>query len=250
MHENLIDPTLAQTHQGPTTVAVLCDAGYPRATPRHRHSRGQLLGALRGLITVGVDGARWLVPASHAVWLPPHIDHEFTSHGAFAGWSVYVSESDCVSLPTMPCTLRSNALLREAVRRAAAWGDAERNGEIRTMPRENLRLPMPTDARTLRVAQQLLGDLADKRSADDWAREAGMSPRTFLRYFTHETGFGFAAWRQHARLMRALEMLAGGQKVTSIALDLGYDSTSAFIDMFRRNFGVTPTKYFAADHAE
>ena len=33
--------------------------------------------------------------------------------------------------------------------------------------------------------------------------------------------------------MRALEMLASGTAVTTIALDLGYENVSAFIAMFR-----------------
>ncbi|SAL38007.1 AraC family transcriptional regulator [Caballeronia udeis] len=51
--------------------------------------------------------------------------------------------------------------------------------------------------------------------------------------------------RGFARPMRALEMLASGTAVTTIALDLGYENVSAFIAMFRRTFGVTPTQYFA-----
>ena len=33
-----------------------------------------------------------------------------------------------------------------------------------------------------------------------------------------------------------------------IALDLGYESTSAFIAMFKRTMGTTPSRYFADDH--
>jgi len=44
--------------------------------------------------------------------------------------------------------------------------------------------------------------------------------------------------------MRVLEMLASGAAITTIALDLGYESVSAFIAMFRRTFGVTQTQYF------
>ena len=43
--------------------------------------------------------------------------------------------------------------------------------------------------------------------------------------------------------MRALEMLARGEPVTRIALDLGYDNLSAFIAMFKKRFGVTPGKF-------
>jgi len=55
-----------------------------------------------------------------------------------------------------------------------------------------------------------------------------------------------ADWRQRARLMRAIEMLAAGTPVTTIALSLGYDNVSAFIAMFRRVHGVTPARFIAA----
>jgi len=58
-----------------------------------------------------------------------------------------------------------------------------------------------------------------------------------------ETGFNFTAWRQRARMLRSLEMLAAGLSVTAIALDLGYATASAFIGVFRRTFGATPAAY-------
>jgi AraC-like DNA-binding protein len=71
-----------------------------------------------------------------------------------------------------------------------------------------------------------------------------MSPRTLSRRFVDETGFSFAEWRQQARLLRALEMLATQTPVTSVALELGYDNVSAFIAMFKRAMGTTPSRYF------
>ncbi len=58
-----------------------------------------------------------------------------------------------------------------------------------------------------------------------------------------ETGFTFTEWRQRARMLRALGMLAEGAAVTTVALDLGYSSISAFIALFRRTFGATPGDY-------
>ena len=57
----------------------------------------------------------------------------------------------------------------------------------------------------------------------------------------------FGAWRRQLRLLRALERLAAGEPVTTVALALGYDSTSAFIAMFRRNLGRTPGSYFRGE---
>ena len=48
------------------------------------------------------------------------------------------------------------------------------------------------------------------------------------------------------RLLRALERLAAGASVTEVAFDLGYDSPSAFVTMFRRALGTTPGRYFAS----
>ena len=47
-----------------------------------------------------------------------------------------------------------------------------------------------------------------------------------------------------ARLGHALRLLAAGEAVTTAALEVGYDSTSAFISAFRQTFGQTPGQYF------
>jgi AraC-like DNA-binding protein len=41
----------------------------------------------------------------------------------------------------------------------------------------------------------------------------------------------------------ALPLLAAGERVTSVALDLGYDSPASFSTMFRRALGVPPTRH-------
>ena len=87
---------------------------------------------------------------------------------------------------------------------------------------------------------------ADSLSANDWAARAGVSPRTFSRLFQRDTGMTFRQWRQQLRLLSALRRLAAGQRVNQVALELGYESPSAFVAMFRRALGTTPGRYFAA----
>ncbi|MGK5033301.1 AraC family transcriptional regulator [Janthinobacterium sp. MDT1-19] len=232
-----------------------------RVTAAHSHASGQLFGAMRGLLSVAADSGQWVVPASHCVWMPPHHVHALRSHGPFAGWSVYVDEASCGSLPAAPCVMRVSGLLREAVRRASTWDDGALDAldvrqarvagvildEIAAAPHEPFGLPLPTDPRLLRVARAVLDDLADERGVEALAAWAGVSPRTLARRFTSETGFTPSAWRQRARILRALELLAASQPasqpVTTIALDLGYDNVSAFIAMFKRVMGVTPGRY-------
>ena len=249
-----LDPATLSMPDGPLIIVAAGTADTERTSGPHSHARGQLMGSMRALLTVGVEDGVWIVPAIHAVWLPPHHVHYAGSHGPFYGWSAYIDEHACADLPQRPCTLRTSPLLREAVLRAATWPigplDAARArlaaviiDEIRSLPVEPFGLPLPQDARLLRVARALIADPADDRDLDAWAHWAATSPRTMSRRFVAETGFTFTAWRQRARMMRSLEMLAADLPVTSIALDLGYATASAFISLFRRTFGQTPSAY-------
>ena len=53
----------------------------------------------------------------------------------------------------------------------------------------------------------------------------------------------FVEWRQYIRLLEALTRLTTGEPVTNVALDLGYESPSAFTAMFRRAPGESPRNY-------
>lgn len=262
------DAALLDAADGPMLVAVAMAEATPRVTPSHRHGRGQLFGAVQGLLSVGVEmqvregtaqsAGQWVVPASHALWVPPQHAHSLHSHGAFHGWSVYIAEDACAALPQQPCLLRTSGLLREAVARAATWDAAPTASlnaaqqriaqvvmdEICTLPHEAFGLPMPRDARLLRLARALADAPGDTRSLQAWGNQIAMAPRTLTRRFAAETGFSFSEWRQRARLMRALELLAARTPVTTVALELGYDNVSAFIAMFRRTMGTTPSQYF------
>lgn len=254
MADEHLDPALINTSNGPIIIVAAAHQATERSAGPHAHCRGQLFGSVQGLLTIGVDDGVWVVPATHAVWVPPHRVHWARSHGPFHGYAVYVAEPACASLPAAPCAIRMSGLLREATQRAARWplgpldACAERLAavildEIGSLPADPLGLPLPRDTRLLRIADALLADPADRRSLEEWAHWAAISDRSLSRRFVAETGFTFTAWRQRARLMRALEMLAEDVPVTHIALDLGYSTPSTFIGLFRRTFGVTPAVY-------
>ncbi|WP_019700962.1 AraC family transcriptional regulator [Paracidovorax oryzae] len=224
-------------------------------TAPHSHCRGQLIGCARGVLSVGADTGQWVVPARHAIWLPPARPHSARMHGAFTGWSLYVAGPACQSLPDSPCTVAVSPLLWEAAlrcaERATALPDPAQDrlaavilDELHHMVPRPLGLPMPNDARLLRIAGALLEDPARRRSLQAWADWAGLSSRSLSRRFVAETSLSFTAWTQRVRLLRSLEWLADGRPVTQVALELGYDSVSAFIALFKRELGRTPAAYF------
>ncbi|WP_072021696.1 AraC family transcriptional regulator [Pantoea stewartii] len=254
MTDPLIPFSWAFSSDGPTLIVAARQSDTIRETPRHHHIRGQLLGAEHGLLTIDAEDCRWVVPATHAVWIPPNIPHGLRSHGPYSGWSVYISAAACGALSDKPAVLSVTNLLREAITRAASWKVAELNApqkrlsdvildEIGSLPSVNLGLPMPQDIRLLKVAQVLSESPDDGRTLEEWAFWAGVSSRTLTRRFRSETGFSFNEWRQRIRLLKALELLAAGKQVTTVALELGYDNVSAFIAMFRRVFGTTPARF-------
>jgi AraC-like DNA-binding protein len=110
-----------------------------------------------------------------------------------------------------------------------------------------LHIPLP-EAGPLRVmAEVILGEPADRRPIDDWARELGVSTRTLERRFKAESGMTVRAFRIQAKLFRALELLSEGLAVNQISDVLGFEAPSTFVAMFRRAFGVTPGRYFRKD---
>jgi AraC-like DNA-binding protein len=143
------------------------------------------------------------------------------------------------------------ALMDEAVRMPVDYDEEGRDGrlvelllgEIGRMPEVLLHVPIPQDPRLARICEAVIADTSSDRTLDDWADRSGISRRTLTRMFRRETGQSFSAWRQRVRLLEALARLGAGESVTNVALDVGYDSPSAFTAMFRRELGAAPRRY-------
>jgi AraC-like DNA-binding protein len=117
--------------------------------------------------------------------------------------------------------------------------------ELAAAPVERLHLPMPADARLRKIVDGWSADPADRIGLGAWAQRVGMSERSLSRLVLRDTGMSFIRWRQQFQIMVALERLTRGVHVQHIATDLGYESPSAFIAMFRKILGVSPSRYLA-----
>ncbi len=224
----------------------------------HRHPRGQFLHSLTGALAIATPGRSWIIPPGRALWVPPDIEHGLTMLGDAAIHTIYVEAPHAAALPDKPQALLVTPLLRELIRRVLSFppvyaeeGIASRIvelilEEIRSLPREELALPMPQDARLTAFAEAVFAAPAEAHDLNDWAAHLNMTFKTFSRRFHAETGMPPGSWRRQARLLAALRGLATGASVTAVALDCGYQTPSAFIDAFRRAFGATPGRYFSA----
>jgi len=200
----------------------------------------------------------WVIPPHRAVWVSAGIDHSIEMCGSVLMQTIYLATGLSPSLPCGCFAVNVSPLLRELIIHAVKLGMLDRTipkearligvllDQIAALPVMALELPMPRDRRALRVAAWLEEHQDAPGLLKQVRKTAGCSKRTVERLFLAETGLTFGRWRQQLRLLHALRMLASGKAVTAVALEVGYDSPSAFIAMFRRTLGTTPSRYFAA----
>ncbi len=100
--------------------------------------------------------------------------------------------------------------------------------------------------RMLRVLVHIQESLDQPLCLDDLARLAHFSPFHFHRVFSGMIGESVQTHIRRLRLERAASRLAtGGQPVTQIALDAGYETPEAFCRAFKGMFGLAPTRFRA-----
>jgi len=222
---------------------------------------GQLLFASRGMLTVHTDAGLWVVPVHQAVWVPAGVRNSVEVAGGVAMRSLYL-HSSIRGLPGTCRVVEISPLLREILRRAMRLSTLDRRivaqrhlldvllDELTVLPLVPLDLPMPRDPRGVRAAGLIRAEPAEPHALAEVARASAASARTLERLFRSETGLPFGVWRQRARLLHALQLLAGGDTVASVATAVGYESTSAFVAAFRRALGTTPGRYFKKARGE
>jgi AraC-like DNA-binding protein len=224
----------------------------------HRHSRSQLLHALSGVLMVSTDEGRWIVPPDHAMWIPAGVVHSVEMLGAVRMRSAYVLPAAKAHVPSGLRVLAMTDLMRSLIVEAVAIETADKGDdramavmrlvllEIPRLQERPFALPLPSDPRLARLCRAFLDAPTPHVTIDAWAAQAGMSRRGFTRAFQRETGLSLSLWRRQATLLSALPRLSAGDGVTTVALDLGYDSAPAFTTMFRQMLGVSPRDYLAA----
>ncbi|WP_430462829.1 helix-turn-helix domain-containing protein [Thalassolituus sp. LLYu03] len=230
---------------------VPADAAYPQ----HSHSWGEFVYSFRGLMEVRIGDRHYLAPPHYGIWLPPDLEHQGLNQQEAEHCSLYVSAPRASALPASACALTVSPLLRALLDHlrlhptTAPVSEAHMRllqvvvDQLQEASVSGSYLPTSTDPLLEPVLTLLQQNPADNRPLAALAALVHASERTLVRRAQQELGMSLADWRQRLRVVRAMPMLEAGEKVESIALDLGYASASAFIAMFRRLMGVTPDEY-------
>ncbi|CAM3651109.1 helix-turn-helix transcriptional regulator [Halomonas sp. FME1] len=222
----------------------------------HDHRKGQLILSLRGAVSCEVQNALWLVPPQHAVWIPGGTPHSCRVTQNARTCFLFV-EPDAAVMPEACCTVAITPLVRELILHLAeqeltylSEGKTARLvavllEQLSDAPVKELHLPISDHPKIRQIADTLFADPGDRTTLRQWAARLATSERSLARLVQSTTGLSFGRWRQQLHLMIALSHLAEGASVQSVAGTLGYDSVNAFITMFKKALGKSPTQYFS-----
>lgn len=255
-------PGIETVDENPQAVfSLITETTFVGETAPHRHAKAQLMYVMSGVLTVetggGAGGGIWTVPPHCALWIPSGVPHAGRVAGPVKIGNLYVDPDLTGPLDPHCGILFVQPFLRDLILRVDCQSplvnmDRDRRArliavlldELIAAPLEPIHLPMPTDRRLRRLTDAMIGTPAQRFTVEEWGARVGASSRTLSRLFQRETGLSFVQWRQQLHVGLALQRLAQGDQVSTIAGDLGYESVSAFISMFRRMLGTTPARYF------
>ncbi|WP_321818579.1 MULTISPECIES: helix-turn-helix transcriptional regulator [unclassified Paraburkholderia] len=237
-------------------IAKRYDFGAGDIESWHSHTQPQFVYTTRGVLRVITPDGAWTLGPYRGLWISPLVAHELQAVSPAVMYTVYF-EGDIAPRDEPNChVLMISTLLNELVAALALDqqnGHPERRSKLidplllQEMREAQLAfeglLPLPKDRRLQQICGQLMDVPADNTPLNDWGTRVGASESTLERAFKEETGLTFGQWRQRLRLVESIARLAKGMPVSTIAADLGYRNSSAFITMFRRAMGETPQRF-------
>ncbi|GLR70368.1 AraC family transcriptional regulator [Agaribacter marinus] len=225
---------------------------------KHSHEWAQFVYAHKGVLAVSTPSFRFIVPPEQGVWITPTTVHEVEAITDLKLTSFYIASSLLKDLPDNCCVLQVSMFLKSLIIEADKISqDFEWKGtdgrllrlildRLHGAPTEKLQLPYPRDRRLKGLIKAMQVNPSSNITLKQWGQSCGASSRTLTRLFKRDTGLTFIEWKQRLSIQIAISQLSIGVSVANVSLNLGYQSTSSFIYMFRQNTGVTPSFYYCS----
>jgi AraC-like DNA-binding protein len=252
---NIVDVSphdLAQPHAG----AYLFEGDDP-GVQWHFHDMHQIQYAFEGIAEVETATARYVLPPRQAAWIPAGLPHRTALRGVRAV-AVFFDPAMVQGADDRVRVLAAAPVIREMLLYATRWpldraaGDATAESFFETLAlltrdwldRETpLCLPTSTDQLLQAAMDYTQAHLFDV-TVTDVCGAIGVSVRTLRRRFTDTVGMSWREYVLQSRLLRAMVLLTESDRsVLEVAIEVGFDSVSAFTRAFRRITDETPSAY-------
>lgn len=207
----------------------------------------KLVFAARGTVRVETANRMHVLPCNRALVVPVDAAHPARTLGPAEVRTLYFASPFRLDRSLSILTVRP--LLRELIRETCTVGPLVRGNphhealahllefEINSAGELPTSIPTPSSPWLKKWVEAFFADPTLRP-------ESGFSRRTLERHFIAETGLTLGQWCQQARGLLGLQALSSGSTVQEAAVTAGFETTSGFIQSFRRQFGATPGKAF------
>jgi AraC-like DNA-binding protein/quercetin dioxygenase-like cupin family protein len=228
----------------------------------HSHEVHQIEYAVGGVVEVETDSAHYLLPPQQAAWIPAGLEHQAVMNPDVKTVAVMFDPALVSAAGDRARILAVSPLIREMMIYALRWpidrgpGAAEdervSDSFFRTLANlvsealdHEAPLSLPSSEQPIvAAAMAFTKEHLDAVTAEEVSRAVSVSERTLRRLFHDTLGMSWRTYVLHARMLRAMALLAGpGQSVQATASAVGFDSLSSFTRAFAQFSGETPTVY-------
>lgn len=253
-------PIIELRRGGRATAGSYLYEGDGLITGWHSHEVHQIEYALHGVVEVETDSAHYLLPPQQAAWIPAGLEHQAVMNPDVKTVAVMFAP-DLIPAPEARARIIAvSPLIREMMVYALRWpidrsdtsDEATSDDFFRTLAAlvvealdHEAPLSLPTsDHPIVSAALAYTKQHLDSVTADDVARAVAVSERTLRRLFSDEIGLSWRTYLLHARMLRAMALLAGpGQSIQATSSAVGFESISSFTRCFAQFSGETPSSY-------
>jgi AraC-like DNA-binding protein len=243
---------------GPVLAGSYLYEGDLLVTGWHVHDVHQIEYAIGGVVEVETAAGHYLLPPQQAAWIPAGLQHQATMNPSVKTLAVMFDPAVIPDGGDRARILAVSPLLREMLLYALRWpidragGDEVSDSFFLTLANlvsdaldHEAPLSLPTsDDPVVAVAMAYTKEHLQSVSLDEVCRAVAVSERTLRRQFQSEVGLSWRTYLLHARMLRAMALLAApAQSVQQTASTVGFDSMGSFTRAFVQFCGETPSSY-------
>ncbi|BCI53316.1 AraC family transcriptional regulator [Mycolicibacterium litorale] len=224
----------------------------------HSHDVHQIEYAIGGVVEVETASGHYLVPPQQAAWLPMGLEHQATMNADVRTVAVMFDSALIPDGGDRARILAVSPLLREMMIYALRWpierahSDPVSDAFFQTLGNlviealdHEAPLSLPSSEHPIvAAAMTYTKEHLQSVTAEEVSRAVSVSERTLRRLFSDELGLSWRTYLLHARMLRAMALLAApGQSVQETSTAVGFDSLSSFTRAFTQFCGETPSAY-------
>lgn len=222
----------------------------------HSHSKDQITYIESGLMKIIINTDIYLIPSGYLIYIPRNLAHNAEVQRQTVSHHLYIDNiytKDLVSNAKMFCV---SGLLKELILKMIHTGVRVSSVDVAYLtvlrfellslqPDNTYSLPIPSHSKLQNVLRYINDNISQKIQLTLIADHVHLSTRQLSRIFKKETGMSFSLWIQNYKVLIAIKRLPVVKMTSVVASELGYDSDSAFIHMFKRlTNGKIPSDFY------